>query len=200
MDNTKLIYWKLSIVFVLLILITIVIVAISNVQNIANIKPRVEFAGIEQDFVKRDCNTETIYSVNDEQCNTICQSTDTYVSNNGICVNILTFNQSSLENKCSPKHGVVAYLLGDPQFGTTDLRCISIDIGVQPDDITKPNTICTGGTIDINYIESFPQLEQCTCPKGQILTILMNTSTIRSRGICIPIKAKPLYELNNLIY
>ena len=145
-----------------------------------------------------DCQIFGTYQA--DICEAICKQPGIFVSKNGACVNILAFSQQAVDNSCDPKKGVLAYLLGDPQFGRTKLLCLSIDPGVQPDNLKDPNTICEGGTIDINYIQSFPQLYSCKCPDDQFLATIQNTSVIRQRGVCVNKKQLPIYKLNKLVY
>lgn len=170
------------------------------VSNIEVEKPNVDFPGTQREMLKQNCDIETIYSVEDSQCNRICSQPGIFISKNGSCVNILAFSQEAVENECDPKKGVLAYLLGDPQFGKTKMLCLSIDQGVQPDNILQQNTLCDGGTININYVDSFPQLYACNCPKDEILTTIPNTRIIRQRGVCVNKALYNIYKLNNLIF
>lgn len=188
--------------YMLLIIISVLFVAIVLLQNVHNIpknKRIIDFPGTQSDLVKRDCDVETIYSVDDAQCQALCKEPGAFVSVNGACVNTLAFNQEVIHANCDPHKGVLAYLLGDPQFGNTKLFCLSIDLGVQPDNVNKENTICTGGSIDIDYVQSFPQLAQCKCPDNKVLAVIPSTTTIRSRGVCMHENYKQFLEFNNAI-
>ncbi|ACH96237.1 pif-3 [Oryctes rhinoceros nudivirus] len=187
----------IAIVIVLLVLIVVLLRAVSNIDVE---QYDVEFPGTQRNMLKQNCDVETIYSVEDSQCEIICKQPGIFVSRNGVCVNILAFSQEAVENSCDPKKGVLAYLLGDPQFGKTKLLCLSIDQGVQPDDVTQENTICAGGSIDINYVKSFPQLYSCSCPDDHFLALIPNTSTIRQRGVCVKNELRNVYDLNKLVY
>lgn len=187
-------------IIVLFVLIVLIIILLKSVSNINIDIQDVEFPGTQREMLKQNCDVETIYSVEDAQCEAICKQPGIFISKNGACVNILAFSQQAVDNSCDPKKGVLAYLLGDPQFGRTKLLCLSIDPGVQPDNIKDPNTICEGGSIDINYIQSFPQLYSCKCPDDQFLATIPNTSVIRQRGVCVNKKQLPIYKLNNLVY
>lgn len=150
---------------------------------------------------KRDCSVETIYSMTDEQCDAICRDTGQFRTSNGICVNILAFDQEIVNSECSPQKGLVAYMVGDTQTGTANLRCLSVDPGVRPDNITLPNTICINGQIDINYLTDFPQRSNCKCANSyQKLYEIANTQTIRRRGVCAPRTLLPVYLHSNLVY
>lgn len=95
------------------------------------------------------------------------------------------------------KKGLVAYLTGNTEFGKTQLLCLSIDLGVRPDDINKPNTICMNGDIDINYVKAFPQVEQCKCKSDSSLVLVPSTSIIRYRGVCVESAELPIYKYND---
>lgn len=177
-----------------------IVVILQNVKNIDASKYMHNFPGTQSSSAKHDCDVETLYSVEDAQCAALCKHPGVFVSMHGACVNMLAFNQDIIHNGCDPKKGVLAYLLGNSQFGNTQLFCLSIDEGVQPDNVTEPNTICTGGEIDINYIETFPQLSQCKCPDNKVLAVIPNTNTIRSRGVCVDKNYENFLKYNNSLY
>lgn len=187
-------------IIIVLILLILMIFLLKGLSNTDIDKPSVNFPGTQRELLKQNCDIETIYSVEDAQCEMICSQPGIFTSKNGACVNILAFSQDSVDNTCDPKKGVLAYLLGDPQFGRSKLLCLSVDLGVQPDNLAEPNTICDGGEVDINYIDSFPQLSECKCPDGEVLGLIPNTSTIRQRGTCISKSLYDVYNLNSLIY
>lgn len=138
---------------------------------------------------KHDCSVELVYSIDDYQCATLCRGPIKYYSKNGTCVNSLVSHIKELTstNNCNPKLGVLAYMIGDTQFGTIRLQCLSVDPGVQPDDVYKPNKILLFGSVNINYLEKFPTYMDGVCdePKHVIVSI-PNTRTIRSTGVCVP--------------
>lgn len=187
-------------IIIVLVLLLLIVFLLKGVSNVDIEKPIASFPGTQREILKQNCNIETIYAVEDSQCEMICSQPGTFTSKNGACVNILAFSQDAVDNTCDPKKGVLAYLLGDPQFGRAKLLCLSVDIGVQPDNLSDPNTLCDGGTVEINYIDSFPQLAGCKCPAGKILGLIPNTSTIRQRGACISTNLYDVYNLNSLIY
>ncbi|AQN78619.1 ACH96237.1 pif-3-like protein [Kallithea virus] len=187
-------------IILILILIVIVIKKLDTSNIVSELQQHVEFPGTNQTLAKRDCDTETIYSMDDSQCIAICREPGVFINRNGICVNVRNFDNTSVENECNPKNGVIAYLTGDTQMGKTNLLCLSIDPGVQPDNIDMPNTLCMDGDLDINYIESFPNLRKCKCPQDKTLTIIPDTSAIRTRGVCIKNQLLPIFQLNRLIY
>ncbi|KAE9521747.1 hypothetical protein AGLY_017858 [Aphis glycines] len=139
--------------------------------------------------VKHDCSVEIVYSTNDYQCSRLCRGPGKYFSKNGACVNSIlkNVNEAKVQTGCDPKSGLLAYIVGDAQFGAVRLQCLSVDPGVRPDDMNKPNKILFGGTVSINYLEKFPDFTEgkCNNPKHVIVAI-PNTSTIRSTGICVP--------------
>lgn len=193
----KISHGLIIIVIILLIFIVLLLRIVSNIDVEGN---NVDFPGTQREMLKQNCDVETIYTVEDSQCDLICKQPGIFVSKHGVCVNILAFSQEAVDNTCDPKKGVLAYLLGDPQFGKTKLLCLSVDQGVQPDNITEENTICTGGSIDINYVESFPQLNSCKCPNDQFLALIPNTSTIRQRGTCVSNNLYDVYNLNKMVF
>lgn len=186
---------------IVLILLVFVLILLRVIVNVSTDEVLVDFPGTQRQSLKQNCDIETVYSVEDSQCESICSQPGIFVSKNGACVNIMTFSQDAVENTCDPKSGVLAYLIGDPQFGKTKLLCLSIDQGVQPDNVSDPNTLCSGGgTININYVDSYPQLSSCACPYGTVLALIPNTSTIRQRGICVNKNLQRIYNFNNLLY
>lgn len=161
-----------------------------------------------QQAIRSNCDVETVYSMTDAHCAQVCASynqfnnTDgnTYVSKHGVCLNskIVEQRQANVfeDNDCDPKNGVLAYIIGDTQFGTLKHLCLSIDVGVQPDDGTSTagNTLCQNGTIDIDYTRSFPQLSECKCVAEDFLALIPNTNTTRARGVCVNSKMKKFYQ------
>lgn len=152
--------------------------------------------------LKRDCNTETVYAMADEQCDLVCLGPSIFRAKHGICVNVLVFESRTVENRCSAKDGVLAYLVGNSQFGNTQMICLSEDIGVRPDSLDKPNTLCqgSGSSIDIDYTKRFPSLDDCKCSDGRQLALIPATSTIRARGVCVNSLIARLFDKENLLY
>lgn len=151
--------------------------------------------------LKRDCNVETVYAMQDEQCDLVCQGPSVFRAKRGVCVNVLVFETRTVENKCSAKDGVLAYLVGNSEFGNTQMICMSVDVGVRPDDLNKPNTLCQGGgSIDIDYTKRFPSLDDCDCGEGKRLALIPATSTVRTRGVCVSNEIAPLFAHQNLLY
>lgn len=167
----------------------------------------------EQSF-RSNCDVETVYSMTDSHCQQICStyniqdgsSGNIYVSRHGICLNSKTVQRqddtAAKENECNPKNGVLAYVTGDTQFGTLRHYCLSIDIGIQPNDgsTTDGNILCRNGEIDIDYTRAFPQLSNCKCADNEFLAIVPGTSTIRAHGTCVNNSARRIYELANLVH
>lgn len=103
----------------------------------------------------RDCQSETVYSMTDNHCRTQCKPPGIYNNVDGICVNVTELSEGApYRDKCDPKKGVIPYVVGDGQFGTLDVRCMSIDPGIQPDNVYLPNRICSGNvaSVEIDYI------------------------------------------------
>lgn len=191
-----------SIIYIILLLLICMFLYYINKTNntVFNIK-KFSMPSIQQTMVqKNNCDVETIYSFTDEQCANICQPHGNYVSKRGICVNVLAFQTEQVNNVCDPKSGVLAYLTGNAQFGSIKLRCLTIDDGIQPSDLTKPNILCENGKIDINYLFAYPQLPDCKCKDDEILALVTNTNAVRSRGICVDKKFKDFYDINNLLF
>lgn len=191
---------SLGIIIFIILLLIFVLILLKEMSNFNVTKQRVDFPGTQSENIKRDCDVETTYSMEDAQCESICKQPGVFRTHNGVCINILTFDQEAIDNRCDPKQGVLAYLLGDPQFGRTKLICLSIDPGIQPDNIDKPNTICENGNIEINYIQAFPQLNNCKCPTNTTLIQIPSTSIIRTRGVCVNDQLKPVFNYNKLLY
>lgn len=168
----------------LIIFIFVLIRYVSSTSNLNSNNEVTKLPGNQSKFAKKDCSVQTVYSTNDTQCSLICQSPNVYISKNGICVNALVNTSSVIENKCSPENGVLAYVVGDPQFGKSSILCLSIDIGIQPNDPTKSNIMCKNGSIDINYVKSFPEINNCKCAKDDFPAIIHASSTIRKHITC----------------
>lgn len=150
------------------------------------------------DRFKRDCETELVYAVDDEQCRSVCRGPGEYFARNGACVNVLIRTKhASVESVCDPRNGVLAYLSGDSQLGVTELRCMSLDPGVQPDDARLPNRIIRDGYIKsgINYLEKFPDYRDAECfdRTHKIITV-PGTKTIRTTGVCVPETIEKLFR------
>lgn len=156
--------------------------------------------GSRAPLVRRHCDNEFVYSLLDAECDVLCHPPGVYRSQRGVCVNVLAFGQTAVDNECDPNRGLLAYLIGDAQFGTTKLLCLSIDLGVQPDTVLRENTFCQGGSIAIDYVREFPQLRNCTCPSGELLAVIPGTSQVRSRGFCINASSARLYYESRALF
>lgn len=133
--------------------------------------------------VRRDCES---VSMTDAQCATICRGPETYFTRNGACVNSnLKLNDDGSvvkrqnRNTCDPKRGVLAYLVGNSQFGSTEFECLSVDPSVQPDNVQSPNTILVNGTVPIDYLKKIPQFQDGVCndPVNDIMITIPSTLT-----------------------
>lgn len=188
--------------FVMTLFLAILILSeLSQIKQESNLdKEHPVFLGNQALMMKVNCDVEKILAMDDEQCSLLCAPPGIYREKNGLCVNMLIFDQTDIVDNCDPTKGVLAYLVGDPQLGRIKSRCLTIDLGIQPNDALEPNRFCTDGTIDINYIKSFPRFEDCNCPNGHVLTLIPSTSTIRSRAVCVPEGQASVYAHNNLIY
>lgn len=189
MNNTEI---KILLI-ILIVFIFILIKYILSTQNLESNNEITKLPGTQSKLTKKDCSIQTVYSTNDIQCSLICQSPNVYISKNGICVNALINTSSVVENKCSPEKGVLAYIVGDPQFGKSSILCLSIDIGIQPNDTSKNNIICKNGNIEINYIKSFPDVNNCKCLGDDFPAIISATSTTRKHITCVNNKLKNMF-------
>lgn len=143
------------------------------------------FNGTQNELLKYDCDVETIYSMDDSVCSALCRPPNIYFAKNGQCVNGITFNHTETINNCNPKYGLVAYIIGDPQLGTTKSFCLSIDVGIQSDYSFQDNKICINGNIDINYLKKFPDHKNCFCLNiNNRKYIIPSTNVIREHAIC----------------
>lgn len=159
--------------------------------------------GPQSEVHKRDCATELVYSVTDSQCGEVCEPPAYFVSRNGACVNVLAVStQEDAAKACDPRRGVLAYLLGDPQFGKSALRCLSVDPGIQPDDPHGKNIICTHGSVYIDYLVAFPSVAACHCtkdPTRNALVSVANTRVMREYGVCVGQNMLPLFRHDGLV-
>lgn len=162
--------------------------------------PLSEHRGAQDLSMSRDCDVETVYSMDDAQCQKVCKSQGLYRTKNGMCVNSLIFETTAIQNRCSAKEGMLAYLIGDPMFGNTTSVCLGVDLGIRPDRANEPNNICRDGTIDIDYVKSFPQLGDCECADDRVLGLIEATSAIRPHGVCVNNNLKRIFRSNNLLY
>lgn len=164
-------------------------------------RSNVQFPGTQSETMKFNCDETVIYSINDDQCNALCSGPNSYRTKNGVCVNDLIFEKTDAQNKCSSKDGLIAYLAGDTQFGKTNSICLSMDLGIRPDNPFESNILCRKGDIDIDYNKAFPTLDNCTCTNpDDILIIIPNTSTTRTHGICVNKNTYDLFAFNDQIY
>lgn len=159
-------------------------------------------SGSQSELGKRDCNVELLYAMEDDQCRSVCREPGLFRAKNGACVNVLAFEKrEAVKNKCDAARGVLAYLVGNTQFGNTSLLCLSVDLGVQPDDPKSKNTICGyDGKIDIDYLKEFPRVADCKCPDNKVLTVIPSTSNIRMRGLCVNANLARPFSYNQLVY
>jgi hypothetical protein len=163
---------------------------------------------------KRDCSAETIYAFDTQQCRLMCRNNAVYVVSDGQCVDETTLNTGGSEQEpppeqiptdnetCDPQRGLLGFMVGNPQFGTTQIMCLSIDMGIQSDRPSEANQLCRGGelTSPINYLQSLPSLQTCKCPDDQVLAIIHNNQTIRMSGICVPKHLEPFLKTTGILY
>lgn len=198
-----------SIVFILII-VSLCVIYLIDFEELRDLRlnPEIKDSGTltnlfrgdqQSELRKLNCDLETVYSMTDDQCNAICQNTlGNFISKHGVCVNSFNFKTEIINNECDPKRGVLAYMIGDGQFGRTAFRCMSIDQGIQPDNIDQPNKICGenefSGTIDIDYLIEFPKSQNCKCAPDKTLIIIPGTEKIRSRGSCVPKESADIFK------
>lgn len=151
-------------------------------------------------YIKKDCDLNYVFSMDTEQCINVCKGPDSYISQNGICVNVLAIDKTTIENNCDINKGVLAYLIGDPEFGTANLICLSIDPGIASDDINQPNQMCMNGSININYSLGYPRMDQCTCPDGMTKITIPETKVKREHIHCVSSSYKSMIKWANLEY
>lgn len=140
---------------------------------------------------KINCNQKVTYCFDDSQCNQRCTSQST--CSNGICLNSNIFTSTAPDNECDSRRGVLTFFVGNPTLGRYEYLCKSVDPGIANDDINKPNLMCTGGTIDINYLSSFPKISDCKCPLDYQSIIIPSTPEVRSYVVCVPKEKAHLY-------
>lgn len=133
---------------------------------------------------RKDCDIVRVFAMDDSTCENVCSGNTPYLAKNGICINSTIVNQSETTNECDSKLGVLAILIGDPQFGSVNSYCVSIDAGVQSSNIHLPNKMCTGGKININYLEKFPQISECECETGLNKVVIPSTNVTREYAVC----------------
>jgi len=151
--------------------------------------------------LKRDCEREIVYSMSDEQCRVLCRGAHLFTHRNGICVNTLNSSHAK-EITCDASLGVVAYISGDAQFGQANLRCLSVDPGIQPDDADGINKIVRFGKTSqpINYLESYPRYQDTVCDAAYPLaTLVFNTETVRSYKLCVSSVAERFFAFNDML-
>lgn len=204
-NNTN--YYSIYFVLILIVFILLLLVDVTKLRKTSDTDDKINqsfetsMLGSQTQTIKRNCDIELVYSMDDNQCNNICfTDKSTFRSKNGVCVNSLVFEMTTVENKCSAKDGVLAFLIGDPMFGRTKMLCLSIDPGIQPDSTSKPNVICQNGSIEIDYVKGFPQLRDCKCWPGDTLAIIEATSVVRQRGVCVAENLKAPMDYNSLLY
>lgn len=178
--------------------------------------------------LKRDCDVETIYAFDDEQCRRMCRGNNVssqveYRVYNGQCVSVIGNKpnlpgsngngsngqldevlENTIQRKCDPKQGLLGYVIGDGDFGgDPQVMCLSVDLGIRPDDPTLENQLCLNVEKyepSINYTKRSPLLSDCVCPENHFLIIIPNNETIRMRGVCVPESQRDYYKSLGLVY
>lgn len=195
-----------QIVYVMLLAVVYELTNVSEIRPFANknhltLNPYPIKLGTPTQIMKRDCDTETVYSMLDSQCEHICQGINNFFSHNGTCVRRFINSQNTTTVHCDPRKGTLAIKVGDTQFGVVKTRCMSIDPGIQSDSsVEGQNKLCQGGDIQIDYSKKFPSIHECTCKTGQIKIVIPNTGNIRHRAVCVNIALIDLFEESGLVY
>ena len=133
---------------------------------------------------KINCNQRVTYCFSDSECRQMCSNSAN--CSNGVCLNSNLFSTTAPINECDATKGVLTFFVGNPAFGRYEYLCKSVDPGIASDKITEPNLMCTGGDIDINYLNSFPKITDCKCPEDYKLIIMPATETVRDYSVCLP--------------
>lgn len=133
-----------------------------------------------------DCLQEVTYCFTDAHCRRLCLNTTGSKCQNGICINSNVIHSELPLNECDASKGVVTFLAGNVALGNFMGICRSIDPGIASDDITTPNRMCTGGTINIDYTSQFPSARDCNCPTGFTQITLPATQQVRPYVACLP--------------
>lgn len=150
--------------------------------------------GNQEIFQKVDCNSYKVYSFTDDDCSKQCRDNN-FISMHGVC----TKNSTTITNKCDIKNGYLEFLEGDPELGTLNSICLSIDPGIQLNNSDQTNIICEGGEIDIDYTKSFPNVNQCKCSDSKIPILIENTSSVRKHAVCVDKNMIDVFNFNDLI-
>lgn len=182
---------------IILIIIFAILCMILNIKKLSWARKTLLLNTINHESSKLDCNTQTVYSMTSDYCNNICRDNGAFDVINGVCVNTIV---KQAQNSCDAEKGVLAYLVGDTQFGTTHTQCLSVDPGIQPSNVIQKNLLCVNGDIEINYLLGYPTLNDCKCKDDEFLALIMETSTIRRHGACVKNSMRSLYKDNNLIF
>jgi hypothetical protein len=146
--------------------------------------------GTNSETYKRNCDSETVYAMSDEHCDLSCVGPNIYIEKNGACINVKLFRSEEVTERCDPRQGLLAFLLGDPQFGKTKWFCMSADLGIRPHDPDLPNAICQGKgarmDVGIDYLKyGFPRTDSCSCDGDERERYIVEaTSAVRSSAIC----------------
>lgn len=187
-------------IIIIISVIFLLIYMLYTVNTINIIFPTFDLPSTQHQYMKKDCNLEYVYAMEDEQCSNICTAeSGTFIHQNGICVNILATQQSESKNDCDVHKGVIAYLTGDTQFGTANLYCLSVDNGIAPNNINEKNKMCKdNGDITIDYALKYPITDDCKCHENYEKILIPSTLSIREHITCVPKTYEKMIVFNNL--
>jgi hypothetical protein len=178
----------LTIILILVLILIVMSLLYSINPTKATDKNSFDLKLQQNSIAKRDCNNEIIYALDDVVCDNVCSSNGSFIAQNGFCVNELAAIEIPSINQCDAKLGVLAYYVGDETLGTANFLCLSIDPGIQPNDISQPNLMCKNGTLSggINYLKHFPEMSDCYCMNNDkfLAVIIRGTSIIRDYVVC----------------
>lgn len=138
-------------------------------------KPRINCS-----VVKKLCFTSN-------DCNVTCSSASQFECINGYCINRQIISDVDTVNECNPERGVLAFLIGDTQFGRYNTICKSIDLGIAPNNPREDNRMCISGKLStpVNYLSHFPTIDECICNTDTFKYIIPATSSIRKHAVCL---------------
>lgn len=173
------------IAFVVLIAILYFVYLIYNLPERANvIRNDIQLRGRTRRNDRINCDQNITYCFEDAHCAHLCSSKSGSICRNGICRNANVLNTQVPVNECNAERGVFTFFVGNTALGRYDFLCRSVDLGIAPDNPREPNRMCTNGFIDIDYTRSFPSITDCTCPPGQKMVTLPETSQVRAYTQC----------------
>lgn len=178
--------FKLVISIILIICVFYFFVLILNNKDVFTINKKIVLGSNATQAPRIDCEQHVTYCFEDTDCAKLCQNISGSICRNGICLNTNVLNSTQPINECNAKRGVVTFFVGNTALGRYDSLCKSVDLGIAPDNPNETNNMCKNGNININYLESFPSIQNCMCPPFTKSIILPATSIVRQYAHCLP--------------